>query len=71
MQSNPVNTDTEGAIESFRINGVSVFSRLNLENTWGLSFPGDKATCQNYAGVLNDLVAEQPFQSVAKRDERY
>ena len=47
MQSNLVNTDTEGAIESFRINGVSVFSRLNLENMWGFSFPGDKATCQN------------------------
>ena len=31
MQSNPVNTDTEGAIESVRINGVSVLSRLNLE----------------------------------------
>ena len=28
VQSNPVrNTDTDGAIESFRINGVSVFSR--------------------------------------------
>ena len=31
MQSNPVKTDTEGAIESVRINGVSVLSRLNLE----------------------------------------
>ena len=31
MQSNPVNTDTEGAIESVRINWVSVLSRLNLE----------------------------------------
>ena len=25
------NTDTEGAIESVRINGVSILSRLNLE----------------------------------------
>ena len=26
LQSNPVNTDTEGAIESVRINGVSLLS---------------------------------------------
>ena len=31
LQSNPVNMDTEGAIESVRINGVSVLSRSNLE----------------------------------------
>ena len=31
IQSNSVNTDTEGGIESVRINGVSVLSRLNLE----------------------------------------
>ena len=29
MQSNPVNTDTEGAIESVRINGVSVLTGRN------------------------------------------
>ena len=29
VQSNPVNMDTEGAIESVPINEVSVFSRLN------------------------------------------
>ena len=28
--SNPVNTDTEGAIENVRTNGVSVLSGLNL-----------------------------------------
>ena len=31
VQSNPVNTDTEGVIESVRINEVSVLSGLNLE----------------------------------------
>ena len=31
IQSNPVNTVTEGAIESVLINGVSVLSGLNLE----------------------------------------
>ena len=31
LQSNPVNTGTEGAIESVHINGVSVLSGLNLE----------------------------------------
>jgi len=31
MQSKLVNTDTEGGIESVRIIGVSVLSRLNLE----------------------------------------
>ena len=30
FQSNPVNTDTKGALESFRINRVSVLSGLNL-----------------------------------------
>ena len=40
VQSHPVNRDTdrEGAIESVRINGVSVLSGLNLEKTGGLSF---------------------------------
>ena len=31
VRSNSVNTDTERAIESVRINGVSVLSGLNLE----------------------------------------
>ena len=31
VQSNPVNADTEWAIESVRINRVSVVSGLNLE----------------------------------------
>ena len=31
IQSNPVNTDTEGAMESVCINGVSLLSRLNLD----------------------------------------
>ena len=32
IQSNPVNTDTEGAKESIRINGVSVLSGSCYEN---------------------------------------
>ena len=43
VQSNPVNMDTEGATQSVPINGVSVFSRLNLEKMFGLFFPRDKA----------------------------
>ena len=39
MQSNPVNTDTEGAIESVRINGVS---GRNLEKYEGFLSPGTK-----------------------------
>ena len=33
MQSNPINTDTKGALESVRcrIKGVFILSRLNLE----------------------------------------
>ena len=40
MQSNLINMDTEGAIESPHINGVSVLSGLNLEKSNGRSiFP--------------------------------
>ena len=42
MQSNPVNTDTEGAIESVRINGVSVLTGRNLEKYEGFLSPGTK-----------------------------
>ena len=45
LQSNPVDTDTGGVIESVRINWVSVLSRLNWEKMSGLSFPRDKANC--------------------------
>ena len=45
LQSNPVNMDSEGAIESVHINRVSVISGLNLEKMKGLSFPRDKANC--------------------------
>ena len=40
VQSNPVNTVTEGAIDSVRIKGVSV-----LVKVYGFSFPVDKAIC--------------------------
>ena len=40
VQSNPVNTVTEGAIDSVRIKGVSV-----LVKVYGFSFPLDKAIC--------------------------
>ena len=39
IQSNSVNTDTEGDIESVRFNGV------NLEKMQELSFPGDQENC--------------------------
>ena len=42
LQSNPVNTDTKGAIESVCINRVSILSEVNLEKMQRLSFPRDK-----------------------------
>ena len=45
VQWNPVNTDAKVAIESVRINGVSVLSRLNLDKMYGLPFPKDKGNC--------------------------
>ena len=46
-QSNPVNMDTEGAIESVWINGVCADNRLNLEEMKGFLFPGTKQTVHN------------------------
>ena len=43
IQSNHVNTDTEGAVERVLINWVSVLSGLNLKKVLGLPFPTDKA----------------------------
>ena len=37
--------DTEEAIESVCINGVSILRGLNLEKVYGLSFPRDKENC--------------------------
>ena len=47
IQSNSVNTDTEGATESVCINGVSVLSGLNLEKMQGLCFFRTKQTVSN------------------------
>ena len=47
VQSNPVNMDTEGAIESVCINGVSTDSRWNLEEMKGFLFPVTKQTIRN------------------------
>ena len=44
VQSNSVNTDTERAIESIRINGVSVLRRLHLEEMKGFLSPGTEQT---------------------------
>ena len=37
VQSNPVNSDTEGVRES-----VPVINGLNLDEMWALSLPGEK-----------------------------
>ena len=42
LQSKPVNTDTEGTIERFRINRVSALSELNLGKMEGISLPREK-----------------------------
>ena len=53
VQSNPVYTDTEGAIESVRINGVSVLTGWNLEKCEGFLSPGAKQTvCNNEVSIL-------------------
>ena len=49
VQSNLVNTDTEGAIESVRIHGASVLSRLNLEKKCkGILSQGTKQTVRKH-----------------------
>ena len=40
QESNPVNMNTEGVIESFRVE-----RGLDLQKIKGLSFPRDKANC--------------------------
>ena len=44
--SNPLDTDSEGAIKSVRINGVSVLSGFR-KNVRGFLFPGAKQTVRN------------------------
>ena len=44
LKSNPINTDTERAMESVRINGVSVLSGLHLEKLQEL---GTRKTVRN------------------------
>ena len=49
VQSNLVNTDTEGAIESVRIHGVFALSELNLEKKCkGIISPGTKQTVRKH-----------------------
>ena len=48
--SNPVNTDTEGVIESVRINKVSVLSGLVRENV-GAIFPQGQSKLSVIRGV--------------------
>ena len=43
---NPLDTDSEGAIKSVRINGVSVLSGFR-KNVRGFLFPGAKQTVRN------------------------
>ena len=42
FQSNLINTDTLGVMESVRINGVSILSGLNVGKMYGLSSLKDK-----------------------------
>ena len=51
--------DTEGAIESVPINEVSVFSRLNWEKIFGLSFPRDKANSTKQWAVRIKRVSQK------------
>ena len=54
IQSNPVTMDTEVAIESDCINGVSVLSGFYLTKCMGFPSPGTKQTVHNNeVSVLN------------------
>ena len=64
VQSNPVNTDTSGATEGVRFNGVSVLSGYTLEKMSGLSFPRDKVNCP--WGVRIKRVTAKGGMTVAK-----
>ena len=57
MQSNLINMDTEGAIESPHINGVSVLSGLNLEKINGRSYlsPGTKQIAAVYVSYSKSM----------------
>ena len=49
VQSNLINTDTEGAIESVHDHGVSTLSGLNLEKKCkGIFSPGTKQTVRKH-----------------------
>ena len=60
MQSNLINMDAEGAIESPHINGVSVLSGLNLEKINGRSnsFPRDKANRCSVCFIFQEYVLD-------------
>ena len=58
--------DTEGTIESVRINGLSVLSGLNLEKMCGLSFPGDRKAVQ--VSVKRGLTVHELRPSVILSD---
>ena len=56
IQSNPVDTENEGATESVRINSVSVLSGFNTEKMYGLPFPRDKVNCPYNPPSCNQFV---------------
>ena len=49
----PLNRDTKGAIESVRIEGVSVLSGLNLEKKGFLSPRTKQTVCNNEVSILS------------------
>ena len=49
----PLNRDTKGAIESVRIEGVSVLSRLNLEKKGFLSTRTKQTVHNNEVSILS------------------
>ena len=51
--ANPLNKDTKGAIESVRIEGVSVLSRLNLEKKGFLSTRTKQTVYNNEVSILS------------------
>ena len=60
VQSNPVNTDAEGAIESVRINRVCVLSGLNLEKNERAFFPhGQRKLSAGFAQVMENLESHE------------
>ena len=56
IQSDPVNTDIEGSVESVRINEVTVLSGLNLEKMKRFFSPGTKQSVRKRGSTVVNIM---------------